>query len=131
MLSPKCLIEVQHQQHKSRADHLQKMLNIWFIHPFFFCNVMKKIGAFKVYSLMFNMADLNWPKDQSTSIRYLWLRPVARFMLDVQARLCKERSKFYFQKMLRGVEPHASIQRYVRIFMKCKIKTSSYNTYLK
>ena len=35
---------------------------------------MKKIGAFVVYSLSFNLADLNWPKVQSTSFRYLLSR---------------------------------------------------------
>ena len=25
-----------------------------------------------LYSLSFNLPDLNWPKEQSTSIRYLW-----------------------------------------------------------
>ena len=27
--------------------------------------------TFIVYSLYFNLAELNWPKEQSTSIRYL------------------------------------------------------------
>ena len=35
-------------------------------------SVMKKIGAVVVYSLSFNLADLNWPEEQSTSIGYLW-----------------------------------------------------------
>ena len=49
----------------------QQTLKFWCIHLFLFCNVVKKIGAFKVYSLSFNLADLSWPKEQSTSIRYL------------------------------------------------------------
>ena len=52
----------------------QQMLKIWCIHLFLFCNVMKKIGAFMVYSLSFNLTNLNWPKEQSTSFRYLWTR---------------------------------------------------------
>ena len=28
-----------------------------------------------VYSLSFNLANLNWPKEQSTIIRYLWKKP--------------------------------------------------------
>ena len=36
-------------------------------------NVVKEIGAFIVYSLSFNLTDLNWTKEQSTYIRYLWL----------------------------------------------------------
>ena len=31
-----------------------------------------KLNAFIVYSLSFNLADLDWPKEQSTSFRYLW-----------------------------------------------------------
>ena len=37
---------------------------------------MKKLGAFVVYTLSLNLADLNWAKEQSTSIRYLWLSNV-------------------------------------------------------
>ena len=40
------------------------------------CNVVKKIGAFIVHSLSFNLADLNWPKDQFDSFRYLCTQPV-------------------------------------------------------
>ena len=49
----------------------QKMLKTLCINVFFQCCV-KKLGSFMVYSLSFNLADLNWPKEQSTSIRYLW-----------------------------------------------------------
>ena len=41
----------------------QQMLKIWCIHLFlFFFNAVKKFVAFIVYSLSFNLADLNWPK---------------------------------------------------------------------
>ena len=43
---------------------------------FFFCNVLNKIGAFIVYFLSFNLADLYWPKEQSISIRYLVWHPL-------------------------------------------------------
>ena len=39
-------------------------------------NVMKIIGAFIVYSMSFNLADFNWPEEQSTSIKYLCLKLV-------------------------------------------------------
>ena len=42
---------------------------------FFFCNVAKKLGAFISYFLSFNLTGFNWPKEQSTSIRYLWFQP--------------------------------------------------------
>ena len=50
----------------------QQMLKMWCNHLFLFCYVVKTIGAFIVYSLSFNLADLYWPQEQSTSIRYLW-----------------------------------------------------------
>ena len=37
---------------------------------------MKKLDAFIVYCLCFNLAELNWPEEQSTSIRYLCFQPV-------------------------------------------------------
>ena len=52
----------------------QQMLKIWCIHLFLFCNFMKKIGAFIVYSLSFNLANLNWPEEQSISIRNLCVK---------------------------------------------------------
>ena len=33
-----------------------------------------KLGTFIKYSLLFNFAKLNWPKEQSISARYLWLK---------------------------------------------------------
>ena len=51
----------------------QQMLKIWYINNVsFFCKVVKKLGAFIVYSLSFNLANLNWPQEQSNFIRYLW-----------------------------------------------------------
>ena len=35
------------------------------------CQQMLKIGEFIVYYFSFNLADLNWPEEQSISIRYL------------------------------------------------------------
>ena len=35
-------------------------------------NVVQKLGAFIVDYLSLNLADLNWLREQSTSIRYLW-----------------------------------------------------------
>ena len=49
------------------------MLKIWCIHLFLFCDVVKKIGAFMIYSLSFNLVDLNWSEEQSTFIRYLFV----------------------------------------------------------
>ena len=49
---------------------------IWCLHLFLIWNVVKKIGAFKIYSLSFNLAGFNWPEEQSTSIRYLWSRQI-------------------------------------------------------
>ena len=43
----------------------QQMLKIC-INIFFFWNVVRKIGAIIVSSLSFNLAVLNWPKEQST-----------------------------------------------------------------
>ena len=48
------------------------MLKIWCINVFLLCNVVKKIGVSVVWFLSFNLADLNWPEEQSSSIRYLW-----------------------------------------------------------
>ena len=42
------------------------------VHASFFSNVVNKFGAFIVYSLSFNLADLIWPEEQSTSFRYVW-----------------------------------------------------------
>ena len=39
----------------------QQMLKIWCIHLSLICNVMKKIDAFMVYFLSFNLANFNWP----------------------------------------------------------------------
>ena len=62
---------IQYQQHESTADHLPtNVKNL--VHQPIFCNVVLKLGPFIVYSLSFNFANLNWPKEQSTSIRYLW-----------------------------------------------------------
>ena len=47
----------------------QQMLRIWCIHLFLFLQSCEK------NSLLFNLADLNWPKEQSTSIRYQWCTP--------------------------------------------------------
>ena len=61
----------------------QQMFKIWCIHLFLFCNVVKKIGTFIVYSLSFNLADLNWLEDQSTSFRYLWSYPISKGWLII------------------------------------------------
>ena len=50
----------------SVASKLLKMKRL----PIYF--TCKKLGAFIVYSWSFNLADLNRPKEQSTSIRDLW-----------------------------------------------------------
>ena len=50
----------------------QQMLKTWCNDLFLFWIVVKKLGAFVVYTLSLNLADLNWAKEQSTSIRYLW-----------------------------------------------------------
>ena len=50
----------------------QQMLKTWCNDLFLFWIVVKKLGAFVVYTLSYNLADLNWAKEQSTSIRYLW-----------------------------------------------------------
>ena len=69
--------EIQHQQHKSTADYLQtNVKNLVNQSLSFFCNFVSKLGAFIVYYLSFKLADLNKPKEQSSSIRYLWLEPV-------------------------------------------------------
>ena len=57
-----------------QLTNCQQILKIWCIHLFLFCNVMTKIVAFIVYFLSFNLANLNWPEESSTSIRYLCLQ---------------------------------------------------------
>ena len=52
------------------------MLKIWCIHIFLSLQCCEKIGAFILHFLSFNLTDLKWPKDQSTSIRYPWLQPL-------------------------------------------------------
>ena len=49
----------------------QQMLKTWCNDLFLYYIVVKKFVAFVVYTLSYNLADLNWAKEQSTSIRYL------------------------------------------------------------
>ena len=57
--------------HKSTADHLPtNVINLVHL-SLSFLQCCEKIGAFLVYSLSFNLAELNWPEEQSTSTQYL------------------------------------------------------------
>ena len=38
----------------------------------YFSMILEKLVSFIVYSLSFNLADLNWPEQPSTSTRYVW-----------------------------------------------------------
>ena len=64
---------MQHKQHKSTADNLPTNVKNLVHPPLSFLQCYEEIGAFIVYSLSFNLANLNWPKEQSTYNRYLWL----------------------------------------------------------
>ena len=67
----------------SVASKLLKMITL----PFYL--TCKKLGAFIVYSWSFNLADLNRPKEQSTSIRNLWSEVV--FVCDC-CEICQQKS---------------------------------------
>ena len=56
-----------------------------------------------VYSLSFNLADLNWPKKQSTSIRYLWFVHKTLLLLNSRAfhkKLCTPVLEFSMEAVL-------------------------------
>ena len=67
---------------------------------------MKKIGAFIVHSLSFNLANLNWPTEQSTSIRYLCVVPPVKKSYVVPPELANK-MKVAFRPVLLAFEARA------------------------
>ena len=55
---------------ESTTDHLPLSVTTWCNNLILFCNAVQNLGALKIYSSSFNLADLNWPEEQS-STRYL------------------------------------------------------------
>ena len=96
----------------------QQMLKIVCVHFLQYC---EKIGAFIVYSLSFNLADFDWPKEQSTSIRYLcmectnkhWHLWSAPFIFLKMVKKIKSNEKYwvrfsFFLKMVKQITSNAN-----------------------